>query len=58
MFVYKNNYPRKIHINYMKEIKTRDKITLNKKELDDKTFYIGTKNETSGRDSFKFLIKS
>lgn len=54
---HENNYPREIHINYMKEIKVGDKITLNKKQLDDNTFYFGAKNQTSGRDSFKCLLK-
>lgn len=52
-----NNFPSKIHVNYLKEIKLGDEILLRKKRLDPTTFYFDATNETSGKEAFRCMIK-
>ncbi len=54
---HQKNYPKEIHINYMNEIALGSNITINKATINDKEFYFDAKNETSGKQSFKCLLK-
>jgi len=54
---HKNNFPKEIHINYMKETSLDDEILLRKKQLSENEFYFDAKNKTTDRDSFKCMLK-
>lgn len=54
---HEKNYPKEIHINYIKEIHVGHEIKLNKKLLEEGKYYFDAKNQTTGNESFKCIIK-
>lgn len=54
---HEKNYPKEIHINYIKEIHVGNEIKLNKKQLEEGKYYFDAQNQTTGNDSFKCIIK-
>lgn len=50
------NYPKKVHINYLKEILIGNKIELGKKQITENSFYFSAKNKSTGKKAFRAIL--